>query len=164
MEPWDIFIKKLVELMGFRDYTVEVDIAHRRGIVFLHDSPDLVKDNLPQLVEGLNHLTQLVARKYNQPSLYVDVNNYRREREDLITELVRVAARKVVATRQEIPLPAMNAYERRLAHVALATHPEVTTESFGKGKSRYVVIKPISAAVRGPQRVHTQPESGSEIA
>ena len=37
----------------------------------------------------------------------------------------------------------MNSYERRLVHTALAIHPDVTTESVGEGKERYVVIKPI---------------------
>jgi predicted RNA-binding protein Jag len=37
----------------------------------------------------------------------------------------------------------MNSYERRIVHVELAIHPEVTTESMGVGKERYVIVKPI---------------------
>src|SRR6185295_16804276 len=91
-----------------------------------------------------NHLIQLVARKQGAQPVFLDINNYRREREHLIVELARATARKAVATKTEIPLPAMNSYERRLAHMELAAHPEVTTESVGRGRSRYVIVKPLS--------------------
>jgi len=37
----------------------------------------------------------------------------------------------------------MNGYERRLIHLELSSHPDVRTESVGKDKSRYIIIKPI---------------------
>ena len=130
--------------MGFDDYTIDFDAEHRHGAVFIHNDPNLVRENLPLIVESVNHLLQLVARRHDEPSIFVDVNNYRKEREHLIVELARATARKAVATKAEIPLPAMNSYERRLAHLELAAHPDVTTESIGKGKGRYVVVKPIA--------------------
>jgi spoIIIJ-associated protein len=150
MENWESFIRKLIESLGFSDYSVEVDEEHRRGTIFIHEDPILIKENLPTLVESVNHLLQLVARKENRDPLFVDINNYRRERENLIIELVRATTRKVIMTRQDIALPAMNSYERRLAHLELASHPEVTTESFGKGHNRYVVVKLIQSSAGAP--------------
>ena len=96
------------------------------------------------MVINLDYLVKLMANKIGEASpFFVDINNYRRERENLILELARAAARKVIATKQEISLPAMNAYERRLVHLELVSRPDVKTESVGEGKSRYVVIKPI---------------------
>lgn len=141
MESWEQFAKQALELMGFRDYRAEVDEASRRGLIFIYDNPALIKESLPALVESLNHLFQLVAKRANRQPIFFDVNNYRQERENLISELARAAAKKVMATKENIPLPVMNSYERRLVHVALAVHPEVTTESLGAGKERYVVIK-----------------------
>ena len=145
MENWETFIRKLVDLLGFKEYNLEIDEEHRHGTLFIHEDPNLVKENLPILVESLNHLIQLAARRDGRQALFLDVNNYRHERETLIAELARATARKALATKQEIPLPAMNSYERRLAHMELAAHPEVKTESVGRGANRYVVIKPISA-------------------
>ncbi len=145
MENWEIFLKQFIELLGFDDYKLELDQEHRHGRAYIHNDPNLVRDNLPVLVESINHLLQLVAHKHGQQPIFLDINNYRRERESLIVELARATARKVVATKQEIPLPAMNSYERRLAHLELAAHPEVTTESVGKGHGRYVVVKPLGA-------------------
>lgn len=136
-------IKKIIEFMGFKDYRVEVKPEQRRGAIFIYDNPALVKENLSVIVESLNHLLQMMAKKHDQPPIFFDVNNYRQEREKLIAELARAAAKKVLLTRENISLPAMNSYERRLVHVELAVHPEVTTESVGSGKERYVIVKPV---------------------
>lgn len=143
MEKWETFIKTLIEAMGFKDYKLEMDEEHRHGSVYLYDGEAVVKDNLPVLVESLNHLFQLIAQRHNAEAIYLDINNYRKEREKLITELARAAARKVVATKKEMILPTMNSYERRIVHMELAAHPEVKTESQGMGKERSVTIKPL---------------------
>lgn len=143
MEKWVEYIKELVGKMGFSDYRVENDQERRHINVFLYDSPRLVEDNLPSIIDSLNHLLQTTLRKEGVEYVYVDVNNYRKEREGLITELARTAARKVQVTHTPLSLPAMNSYERRLIHSELSTHPGVKTESEGEGKARFVVIKPI---------------------
>lgn len=144
MESWEKFIAQLVKLMGFIDFRVEVDDEHKHGAIYLYDSQNLVKENLPGLIENINHLVQLVAKKNNASPIFFDINNYRRERETLISELARTAARKVMATKKQLSLPVMNSYERRLVHVELAANPEVKTESTGEGKERYVIIHPLS--------------------
>jgi spoIIIJ-associated protein len=141
MENWETFVKKLVELMGFNDFRVDLNKEDQKGLVFIYDHPSLIKENLPTLVESFNHFIQTIARKNNQPPIFFDFNNYRQERENLIAELAKAAAKKVLATGQDISLPAMNAYERRLVHLALAIHPEVKTESTGLKQDRHVVIK-----------------------
>ena len=142
-QQWEQFANTALELMGWRDYRAEVDNEHKRAAIFIYDHPSLVKENLPILVESFNHVAQLIARKNNQPLVFFDVNNYRQEREALITELARAAAKKALATKSDISLPVMNSYERRLVHLELAMHPDVRTESYGKGRERYVTIRPI---------------------
>jgi predicted RNA-binding protein Jag len=127
--------------MGFTDFRTEVKPEEKRGSIFIYDNPELVKHNLPMIVESMNHILQMVAAKKGEPSVFFDVNNYRQERENLIAELARAAAKKVLQTKERVSLPAMNSYERRLVHVELAVHPSVTTESAGEGRERYVIIK-----------------------
>jgi spoIIIJ-associated protein len=143
MQNWETFLKTLLQKMGFTDFSVEVDEEHRHARIFIHNDPGLIKEQLPHLVETMNHLLQHIAHAQNTKPIFADINNYRKERENLIVELARATARKALATKQEVPLPAMNSYERRLAHMELAAHPEVMTESVGKGHGRYVVVKPI---------------------
>ncbi len=144
MESWEAITKNIVEAMGFRDYRLEIKPEEKHGSLFIYDGGNLLKENLAAIVESVNHLFQMIAKKNQIDLFFLDVNNYRQERENLIAELARAAAKKAVATKSAVPLPAMNSYERRIVHAELALHPEVTTESSGEGKERYVVIKPLS--------------------
>ena len=132
-------IKTLCELMGFADVSVTGDSERRRVSVVIDD--DLLRSHITVVIDALNHLVNLMRFKDELPPLAVDVNYYRKERERLIAELARVAAHKAQVTKEPVELPAMNAYERRLVHVEITTHPELTTESLGEGKERRVVIK-----------------------
>lgn len=135
-------IKQLIEKMGFRDYSVSYDEEARRVSILIEDGKFLEK-SLPNFIADLNYLVKLVTKKYDWAPVVLDVNNYRKQREELIIELAKAAARKVAATQTEIELPPMNAYERRLIHAELAERPDLKTESKGEGKERAVVIKPL---------------------
>lgn len=140
---WQLFANNILRNIGFQDFRVEIDPEHRHGNIFVYDDPGVSKEQIPSFVESLNHLAQLIAQKNGEEGFFFDINNYRKEREGLIIELAKAAARKVVATKQSISLPVMNSYERRLVHVELAANPEVKTESEGGPRERYVVIRPV---------------------
>lgn len=143
MEQVQQVIKKAIELMGFTDCSVDLDAEGRKFSVFINES-DWLKEWLPKLIGDLTQIARLVAKKQNiNDPVYVDINGYRREREKIIIELAKAAARKVSMTKNEVKLPAMNAYERRLIHSELATRPDVKTESIGEGSDRCVVVKPL---------------------
>lgn len=134
-------VRTLLTLMGFSDVRVEADEEHKKIAAHIGDS--LSREEIAYLLLPLEHIVNLVTRQAKLPPYVVDVNYYRKERERLIAELARAAARKAVTTKETVELPAMNAYERRLVHVEIATHPELITESIGTGKERRVVIKKI---------------------
>jgi predicted RNA-binding protein Jag len=143
MEQLQNKLKKLIEIMGFTDFSVNYESGSNRFLIFINEG-EFFKKFLPSFVTNLDHLVRLMASKIGQESaVFIDINNYRRERENLILELARAAARKAMATKEEISLPAMNGYERRLVHLELSSHPDVKTESVGEGKNRYIIIKPI---------------------
>lgn len=141
MDHWQTFLKTLVERMGFADFKAEVDEAHRSASIVIYEQLPGLQEHVPLFVESLNHLSQILAQKRGETAMFIDVNNYRKEREKLLSELARAAARKVVATKEPVSLPAMNSYERRLIHVELAGRPDVLTESEGNGRDRYVTIR-----------------------
>ena len=143
METWESIIKHILNGVGLTDYRLELSEDGSRNSLFIYENENFIRENLSMIVESLNHVLQMIAKKNDAKPIFLDINNYRHEREGLIAELARAAAKKVVATRQEVSLPAMNSYERRLVHVELAVHPDVTTESLGEGKERYIVIKPL---------------------
>lgn len=143
MEQLQEKIKKVLELTGLNEPSVNFDQENRKVIVFANEG-EWLKKHLPYVVSDLEKVVNLMAKKHGmEENIFVDVNNYKKERENIIAELAKAAARKALLTKQEVVLPAMNAYERRLIHVELASRPDVKSESAGEGKERHVVVKPI---------------------
>ena len=134
-------IEELLTAGGF-DFSVDLDSDSRRVRIFIHDE-SAEKESLPKLVFDLDHIVNIMAKKLQLEKISVDVNNYKKERERLITELAKATARKALLQKEAIELPAMNAYERRLVHVELAIRPDVKTESAGEGPERHIIVKPI---------------------
>lgn len=134
--------KKMLELMGFSDFSVDAEPEGRRVRIFINEG-EWFKSWVPKVVADLEHVLRLFAKKENAEYVFVDVNNYRKEREYLIVEIAKAAARKATVTKADVTLPPMNAYERRLVHTELSTRPDVKTESVGTGSERYVVVKPL---------------------
>ncbi|PIR88385.1 MAG: hypothetical protein COU09_02525 [Candidatus Harrisonbacteria bacterium CG10_big_fil_rev_8_21_14_0_10_44_23] len=134
--------KGIVEHLGFRDSSVDFDEESRR-ISIVVDEDEWFKRWIPDLVKNLKQLINLVAHKETEKNYFIDINNYRKERERLIVELGKAAARKAIAEKKEVQLPAMNSYERRLVHMELSMRPDIKTDSVGEGKERRIVIKPL---------------------
>ena len=128
--------------MGFNNEQVDVkgDDDHNKISIKIDD--EVVRgDKTSKVMSAFNHLINQMLKQEGYRHHVIDFNYYRKERERLITELARAAAKKAVITNENVELPAMNSYERRLVHMEIATHPELETESVGKGKERRVVVK-----------------------
>lgn len=137
-------LNKIIEMMGFKDFSISYDGEGRRFSVFIGQN-EISDNTVVSLTANLDYLVKLVAEKCGvAESVFIDINNYRKEREKIIIELARAAARKAAAAQKEVSLPVMNAYERRLVHLELSSRPDVATESVGEAKERYVVVKPLS--------------------
>jgi spoIIIJ-associated protein len=132
----------LVQGMGFRNASITVNEEGRRLSVFINDAPFLER-MLPSFVSDFDAVLKLILKKKGFDFVFLDINNHRKEREDLLIQLARAAAKKVTVTKKEIALPAMNAFERRIIHAELTMNPDIKTESVGEGRDRRVVVKPL---------------------
>ena len=74
--------------------------------------------------------------------IVVDVEGYKQARSEKLQALACRLAEQVKDSGKPFTLEPMPAYERRVIHLALADHPDVTTESVGLGEARKVVIRP----------------------
>lgn len=82
-----------------------------------------------------------VSRRFKSSAPFqVDVEGYRRRREDWLRDLAFRMAERVRATGRSITLEPMPANERRIVHLALAKDPTVGTASIGEGERRKVAI------------------------
>ncbi len=73
--------------------------------------------------------------------LYLDVENYKKGREQTLVDLANRMADKSEEIERNVHLDPMSAYERRIIHSALQNRTLVETESMGEGENRHVVIK-----------------------
>jgi spoIIIJ-associated protein len=71
----------------------------------------------------------------------IDVNNYRRERVESVLSEARAGAERARLFHRPVELSPMSSYERLVVHSALGDMPDITTESFGEGRFRRVVVK-----------------------
>jgi len=85
----------------------------------------------------------MVSRKMDSRVLIsLDIEHYRRRREDSLTGLAQRMADRVRKSGRSLTLEPMPAGERRIVHLALAEDSAVTTGSVGEGDGRKVVIYP----------------------
>ena len=95
-----------------------------------------------RVLESLQLLVTSVATRtlgFYYP-VSVDIESYRERRKARIISLAHRAASKVHRNGGSVKLPVMNAYERRIAHIALREDTGVTTYSEGEDPNRYVVV------------------------
>jgi len=74
--------------------------------------------------------------------IILNVGNYREKRAEELKNLALNTAQKVKFSGKPIAIPNLSPFERRIVHLYLADHPDVTTESEGEGKDRRLVVKP----------------------
>lgn len=73
--------------------------------------------------------------------IYLDIENYKKAREQTLVDLANKMADKSEEIERNVHLDPMSAYERRIVHSALQNRELVETESMGEGEKRHVVIK-----------------------
>jgi len=133
-------VNQLIPMFGFREARVDFD-EHNRRIAFFIDDEVVISKKTGEMIAHFNRVFGLIAKKFNEGPVVIDINNYCKEREKLIIELARAGAKKAAITKDDVILPPMNSYERRLVHTELATRPDVKTESIGQGFGRQVVVR-----------------------
>lgn len=95
-----------------------------------------------QTLASLEYIVKLIvaAKLKAWLPLSVDVADYKKRRRDSLQKLALRLADQVKSRHRAITLEPMPSDERRIVHLALANHPDVTTHSIGEGANRKVVI------------------------
>lgn len=95
-----------------------------------------------QTLDAIQELARMaIGRRLDQRvRVIVDVEDYRKRRDSRLVERAREVAERVAQDGGEEELEAMNAYERKLVHDAVAEVAGVESSSRGEDPNRYVVI------------------------
>jgi len=136
-------IKEIMEHLG-----VDGDVA-------IHETDDAIKIDITggelglligkrgETLSAIQTIANVALRKAGaEKKLLVDIENYRQRRAESLEEMAKQAAEKVVRTGRVVVLRPMNAYDRRMIHLALQDNDKVFTESQGEEPDRLVKILP----------------------
>lgn len=95
-----------------------------------------------QTLGALQYIVRLIVaeRLKTWVPLNVDVAGYKKRRYESLQNLALRMAEQVKRSKRLITLEPMPADERRVIHLALSNHPDVTTQSMGEGEMRRVAI------------------------
>lgn len=85
-------------------------------------------------------IRKAIDSRRNNVRINIDINSYKKRRDEKIIDLAADTARKVQRSKKSWNLRYMNSYERRLAHEEISKHPNVSSHSEGNDPKRYVVV------------------------
>lgn len=139
----------LQELLSHMGISAEIEIqGSEEGTVIFNlktaDSGILIGSYGGNL-SSLQYMARLLVYKKlkDAPVHFVlDVEGYKKSREEFLRELARQAAARVRETKESLLLKPMLAYERRVIHAELSELPDIATESVGEEPERRILIKP----------------------
>jgi len=97
-----------------------------------------------ETLAALQYITRLIASRdlQRRANIVIDVEGYKARREKQLHRLARRMADQALQVGRTVTLEPMPPYERRIIHLALRDHPQVTTQSVGEGEHRKVTIIP----------------------
>lgn len=143
----------LEDLLDFMGFPGEVDVL-RAGkengtptiamAVVDGDSMGALIGRRGETLQALQFICQLLVNRRvgHWTRIMLDVEGYRSRRERYLKDTALRAAERAVRYGEPIELDPMIPSERRIVHMALADHAQVTTHSEGEGDNRRIIVEP----------------------
>jgi spoIIIJ-associated protein len=145
-------LEDLVRLMGIdAEVTTRPPETPGDGLGMIQAVLDIEGEDLGLLIgrrgqtlASLQYLLNLIVAKQlgKRVAFGVDVDGYRRRREEALVALAKRTATRVRQTGRSVTLEPMPPNERRIVHITLADDPNVITVSIGEGEARKVAVTP----------------------
>jgi predicted RNA-binding protein Jag len=122
--------------------------ADRRGKLGLAQARGQTLDAMQYIVR------RIVGKKFPdfEKQIIVNTESYRERKRDNLEMMAKRIAKQVRSSQREETLHPMNAFERRIVHVALENESGVVTRSQGEGIYRCIVVYPDAKKGEGSRR------------
>ncbi len=144
---------RAVAAAGGLEVEAEVEESDEAVVVRLHGADlgfFLGEDGKGEVLRATEHLLLRLYGAALQPrSLRLTCEGFRARRDEALAAEAHQVAEAVRREGQPRAMEPMNAYERRVVHVALQAEPGVTTYSVGEGPGRRVTVAPAEAGDGG---------------
>lgn len=141
----ELLAKMKIEAKISTRYGEPDEEGHRPVYVELHgDDLAILIGRHAEILNALQYIVNLIVSKQLEHwvQIVVDVEGYRARHEVQLRKMARQMADQAVQTGRRQVLEPMSAAERRIIHLELRDHPEVTTQSIGEEPARKITIVP----------------------
>lgn len=89
-------------------------------------------------------LRKIIKKKTDKDYfLNLDIDDYKRYKEDYLREIAQNTANEAVRDKQEKELLMPSPFDRRIVHLELSKRIDIKVESTGEGENRKIVITPL---------------------
>jgi spoIIIJ-associated protein len=135
------FVTKVVKDMGL-DLQAQVETtADGTRINLIGDGAEALLAKRGEGLQALQHVVDSAFRKHlGDQRLLLDCMDFRRGKDNELRQMAKFLAEKAKTSGVEQNIGPLNAYERRLVHLAVAEIPGVTSESIGDAAVKTVTI------------------------
>ena len=137
------YLERLLDILDY-DGDIDLDVEGERAVVSVIGTGDVNKlvGARGEVLAALQELTRLAAgmETGQRSRLMLDIAGYRAKRRAELTELGLQTAQQVVSSGEPVKLGAMNPFERKIVHDAVATVDGATSSSEGEEPRRRVVV------------------------
>ena len=138
--------KFLTDVLNSMNIKADINIKEENDIINVNLSGEkmgLIIGYRGETLDSLQYLLSLVVNK-NHNNIYkkvvLDVENYRKRREETLIKVAQKVAYKVRKSKRPYKLEPMNPYERRIIHSTLQEFNDIITYSEGEEPFRRVII------------------------
>jgi len=138
------YIEGLLDVADL-DGDIDMDVEGDRAVVSVVGATlDELVGGRGEVLDALQELTRLAVHRQTggRTRLMLDIGGYRAQRRAELTELGSSVAEEVKRTGEAKALGAMNAFERKIVHDAIAA-AGLRSESEGVDPNRRVVVLPV---------------------
>jgi spoIIIJ-associated protein len=143
LERGQEFLKKIFKSMhkDIQIECIEEDINYKFNLI--GDDLGVLIGKHGQTLDSLQYLTNMAANKNvtgARVRIVLDVENYRKRREETLCQLAERLANKARKYRTKVVLEPMNRHERKIIHMALQDYADIITYSDGVEPHRKIVV------------------------
>ena len=139
----------LENILGLLGLEGSFEIEEKEEGVFISidaDDPGILIGRNGETLASLQLILNLITSRQmpgeNLKRIVVDVSSWRKSKEEELAHKTLDWAQKVLETKQEMELPPMPAWQRRIIHMTVEETEGVKSESIGEGSERRLVISP----------------------
>ena len=154
----DVGRDALEQILNLISSDVNITVEEDIGIITfsIHsENPSIIIGKRGQTIEAIQYIVEKIINKHSDKKsrVEIDIGDYLKNKQTKLQTLAEKMAKKAKRTGKPATISKMNAYNRRIIHLALKDDNEIKTVSIGKNFLRKLVIFPI-------KKKSSQKESG----